>query len=128
MKFVELPKSGTSFRPSGPWGKLKNDKFTSTTDLNFAAFTQELDSTGTSGKETRHRLSRKDQLRVAMDWQHKLQLQVETLSWKYKSLEVEYNFLEKLIAEQREDLSKAKDWAKHAKETPTRVESLTYCL
>ena len=63
-----------------------------------------------------------------MDWQHKLQLRVETLSWKYKSLEVEYEFLEKLIAEQREDLSKTKIWAKRANET-RRVndqEGITY--
>lgn len=37
---------------------------------------------------------------------------MEDLSWSYQNLEVEYSFLEKLMAEQKEDLKKAKNWSK----------------
>ena len=45
-------------------------------------------------------------------WYYDLLQRLEDLSWSYQNLEVEYSFLEKLMAEQKEGLKKAKNWNK----------------
>ena len=49
-------------------------------------------------------------------WYYELLLRLENLSWNYQNLEAEYAFLEKLMAEQKKDLKKAKSWAQFMKE------------
>lgn len=43
-------------------------------------------------------------------WYMDIMQRLEDLSWNYQTMEVEYSFLEKLMAEQKEDLKKAKSW------------------
>jgi len=45
-------------------------------------------------------------------WYYDILQRLEDLNWSYQNLEVEYSFLEKLMAEQKEDLKKAKSWSK----------------
>ena len=46
-------------------------------------------------------------------WYYDIMQRLEELNWSYQNLEVEYSFLEKLMAEQKEDLKKAKNWSKN---------------
>lgn len=43
-------------------------------------------------------------------WYVDIVQRLEDLSWSYQTMEVEYAFLEKLMAEQKEDLKKAQSW------------------
>ena len=55
---------------------------------------------------------------------------MEDLSWSYQNLEVEYSFLEKLMAEQKEDLKKAKNWSKrlHNQNASNRAKKVHWWL
>ena len=44
-------------------------------------------------------------------WYYELLERLENLRWNYQNLEAEYAFLEKLMAEQKQDLKKAQSWA-----------------
>ena len=43
-------------------------------------------------------------------WYVDIVQRLEDLSWSYQTMEVEYAFLEKRMAEQKEDLKKAQSW------------------
>jgi len=56
--------------------------------------------------------SHRDEFSLKKHWYYDIMQRIEDLSWSYQNLEVEYSFLEKLMAEQKEDLKKAKNWSK----------------
>ena len=56
--------------------------------------------------------SQRDEFSLKKHWYYDILQRMEDLSWSYQNLEVEYSFLEKLMAEQKEDLKNAKNWSK----------------
>jgi len=56
--------------------------------------------------------SQRNEFSLKKHWYYDILQRMEDLSWSYQNLEVEYSFLEKLMAEQKEDLKKAKNWSK----------------
>lgn len=54
--------------------------------------------------------SRRDNSLLKKHWYMDIIQRLEDLSWSYQTMEVEYSFLEKLMAEQKEDLKKATSW------------------
>ena len=70
--------------------------------------------------------SQRDGFSLKKHWYYDILQRLEDLSWSYQNLEVEYSFLEKLMAEQKEDLKKAKNWSTrlHSQNASNRVKKV----
>ena len=85
---------------------IVSQDFTSTGDINS---TQDLSE---EKVEFTAKQSQRDGFTLKKHWYYDILQRLEDLNWSYQNLEVEYSFLEKLMAEQKEDLKKAKNWSK----------------